>query len=205
MVKTRLHCDVAPQKQLLCQETRNVEKRVISSPYCCVRNKLTWFLVTLTVVRGERKAVMRNSATARSRKRLATRTYSSHTAPFRCGVQETFQENGPTYVDSSHHRIQTVSGRYVDTARSKPIAMFSAFDPPSKVATMRLGSTFYTATLGWSTITVLATLSAPSMTTDKARKEAILMNTCNHSVVQRNVSPRRQHVVPGGGRFHRGV
>ena len=36
--------------------------------------------------------------------------------PRHCGVQETFQENGPTYVDSSSRRIQTVSGRYAVTA-----------------------------------------------------------------------------------------
>ena len=32
------------------------------------------------------------------------------------GVQETFQRNGPTYVVSSSHRIQTMSGRYAVTA-----------------------------------------------------------------------------------------
>ena len=39
-----------------------------------------------------------------------------------------------------------------------------------------------------STITALATLSAASQAGDKARKEAILMTTCDHSLVQRNVS-----------------
>ena len=96
-------------------------------------------------------------------------------------VQETFQENGPTYVDSSSRRTLTVSGRYVGTAHSKSIAMLSAVDPPTKVAT--------TPTLGWSTVTVFATLPAPSMTADKARKEATLMTTFDHSLVQRMCHP----------------
>ena len=88
------------------------------------------FAVRAFVCQEQIDAVTTNSATARSRKRLPTRTYQSHTAPRRCGVQETFQENGPTHVDSSSRRIQTVSGTFVCTARSKSIAMFSAFDPP---------------------------------------------------------------------------
>ena len=132
---------------------------------------------------------MTNSATARSRKRSPTRTYQSHTALRRRGVQETFQENGPTNVGSSSRRIQAVSGRYVATAHSKSIAMFSAFDPTSKNATTRLGSIFHTPTLGWSTVTVVATLSAPSLTADKAGKGAILIITCDHSLVQRMCHP----------------
>ena len=90
---------------------RDAESRktyYLQSVLVCVRNKLIWLLVTSTVLRGERKAVMTNSATARSRKRWPTRTYQSHTALCRCGIQETFQENGPTYVDSSSRRIQTI-------------------------------------------------------------------------------------------------
>ena len=81
-------------------------------------------------------------------------------------------------VEASSGRTLTVSDRYAATARSKSIAMFSALDPLTKVATTRLGSTFHTPTLGWSTITVLTTLSAASKTGNKARKEAILMTTC---------------------------
>ena len=130
------------------------------------------------------------------------RTYQSHTAPRRCGVLETFQDNGPTYVDSSSRRTQTVSGRYGATGHSKSIAMFSAFDPPTKVATTRLGSTFHTPTLGWSIITVFATLSAPSMTAEKARKEAILMTTCDHLLCRERVFHMKTR---GGGCRHQGV
>ena len=154
--------------------------RYLQSVLLCVRNKLVWLLVTSTVLRGDRKAVRTNSATARSRKRSPTRTYQSQTAPRRSGVQETFQENGPTYVDSSSRRIQTVSGTYAATVRSKSIR----FDPPTTVATTSLGSTFHKPTLGCSTIAVLATLSASSKTGDKARKEATLMTTYDHSLVQ---------------------
>ena len=111
---------------------RDAESRqtcCLQSVMSCVRNKLIWLLVTSTVLRGVRRAAMTNRATARSRKRSPTRIYHSHTAPRRCGVQETFQATGPTYVDSSSHRILTMSGRYAVTARSKPIAMFLAVDP----------------------------------------------------------------------------
>ena len=132
---------------------------------------------------------MTNRATARSRKRSPTRTYHSHTALRRCGVQVTFQENGPTSVDSSSRQIQTVRCRYVATAHSKSTAVFSVLDPPTKLATTRLGSTFHTPTLGWSTVDVSATLSAPSMTADKAREEAIFMTICDRSLVQRMCHP----------------
>ena len=52
--------------------------------------------------------------------------------------------------------------------------------------------------LGWSSFTTLATLSAPSKTSDKATKCASPMNTCDDSFVQR-------HVVPLVGRLHQGV
>ena len=85
--------------------------------------------------------------------------------------------NGQTYVDSSNRQILRVSGRYAATARSKSIAMFLAFDPPTNVATTRLGSTCHRPMLGQSAITVFATRSAASNTGNRARKEAILM-TC---------------------------
>ena len=65
-----------------------------------------------------------------------------HDTKSRCGVQETLRENEPAYVDSSGRRIQTMSGRYAVMARSKSIVMFSAFDPPTRAATTRFGSTF---------------------------------------------------------------
>ena len=128
---------------------------------------------------------MINSAAARSRVRSPTRTYQSHTAVHHCGDQVAFQENGPTYVDPSSRRIQTVSGRYAATPRSKSIAMFLAFDRPTKVATTRFGSTFHTPTLGRSTITVARTLSAASKTGGRASKEAIHTTTCDHSLCAR--------------------
>ena len=73
----------------------------------------------------------------------------------------------------------TVSGIYAVTARSKSIAMFSAFDPPTKAAITRYGSTFHSSMLGWSTNTVLVTLSAASKTGDRARRG--LTTTCDHS------------------------
>ena len=125
---------------------------------------------------------MTDSATARSRKRSPTRIYQARTALRRCGVQETFQADGPTYVDSSSHRRQTLSGRYAVTARSKSIAMFSTFDPLTKAAITKCGSSFDTPALGWSTTTVLATLSAASKNGGRARKEAIHTTTCDHSL-----------------------
>ena len=53
--------------------------------------------------------------------------------------------------------------------------MFLAFDPPTNVATTRLGSTCHRPMLGQSAITVFATRSAASNTGNRARKEAILM------------------------------
>ena len=108
---------------------RDAESRktfYLQSVLFCVRNKLIWLL------RGEGKKVMINSAAARSRVRAPTRSYQSHTAVHHCGDQVAFQENGPTYVDPSSHRIQTVSGRYAATPRSKSIATFLAFDRPTK-------------------------------------------------------------------------
>ena len=163
---------------------RDAESRktcYLQSVLLCVRNKLIWLLVTLTVMRGERKAVMTNNATTRSRKRSPTRINQSHAALHHCGDQVAFQEKGPTYVDSSCRPIQTVGGRYAATARSKPIAMFSAFNPLTKAATTRFGSASHTPTLGRSTITALATLSAASKNEGKARIEAIHMITCDHS------------------------
>ena len=94
---------------------RGIAKNVfyLQSVLFCVRNKLMWLL------RCEGKTVMINSAAARSRVRAPTRTNQSHTAVHHCGDQVAFQENGPTYVDPSSRRIQTVSGRYVATPRSK--------------------------------------------------------------------------------------
>ena len=137
--------------------------------------------MTLTVPRGVRTAVLTNSASARSRRRSVTRIYQSHMAPHHCGVQEALLASGPTYVDSSSHQIQTMIGIYAVTARSKSIAMFSAFDPATKAAITRYGSTFHSSMLGWSTNTVLATLSAARKTGDKARRGAILTTTFDHS------------------------
>ena len=157
---------------------RDAESRktfYLQSVLFCVRIKLIWLL------RGEGKTVMINSAAARSRVRSPTRTYQSHTAVHHCGDQVAFQENGPTYVDPSSRRIQTVSGRYAATPRSKSIATFLAFDRPTKV-------TFHTPTLGRSTITVLATLSAASKTGGRASTEAIHTTTCDHSLCARKGS-----------------
>ena len=63
--------------------------------------------------------------------------------------------------------------------------MFSARDPLTTSATTRFGSTFHTPTLDWSTNTVLATLSAASKTSGRARQEAIHMTTCDHSLCAR--------------------
>ena len=103
------------------------------------------------------------------------------------GVQETFQRNGPTYVVSLSHRIQTMSGRYAVTARLKSIAIFSAFDPPTRAAATRFGSTFHTPTLGWSTNTVLATMSAACKTGGRARQDTIHTTTCDHSLCARKM------------------
>ena len=69
-------------------ESRNI--CCLQSVLFCVRNKLIWLLVILTVLRGERKALTTNRATAQSRKRWPRRTYQPLTAPRRLGVQETF-------------------------------------------------------------------------------------------------------------------
>ena len=166
-----------------CAKRRGIAKTCyLQSVLLCVRNKLIWVLVTLTVLRCEREAVMTNSVTARPTKRSPTRVYQSHTALHHCGDQVAFQENGPTYVHSSSRRILMVSGRYAAMALSKSIVMFSAFDTLTKAATTRFGSTFHTPTLGWSTNTVLATLSAASTNEGKAKKGAIRMTTCDHSL-----------------------
>ena len=47
------------------------------------QEQLDMVAVTSTVLRGERKMVMTNSAIARSKKPMPTRTYQSHTAPRR--------------------------------------------------------------------------------------------------------------------------
>ena len=141
------------------------------------------------VTHGDVDQVTNSGTTALLRRRLPTRACQFRMALPLCGDQETFQANGPTYVDSSSHRIQTMSGRYAVTARSKSIAMFSAFDPMfsafdplTRAATTSFGSTFHTPTLAWLTNTVLATLSAASKTGGRARQEAIHTTTCDHSL-----------------------
>ena len=134
------------------------------------------------VTHGDVDQVTNSGTTALLRRRLPTRACQFRMALPLCGDQETFQANGPTYVDSSSHRIQTMSGRHAVTARSKSIAMFSAFDPLTRAATTSFGSTFHTPTLAWLTNTVLATLSAASKTGGRARQEAIHTTTCDHSL-----------------------
>ena len=75
----------------MLRDAESRKTRCLQSALSCVWSKLIWLLVTSTVRRGERKMVMTNNGTARSRKRSPTRIYQSHTAPRRCG----FPRNGP--------------------------------------------------------------------------------------------------------------
>ena len=159
-----------------------------TSPF---RNK--FFLVA-----GDSNGAGRRKKSGDDQQRDSTIESTNPTRPLHhCGDQVAFQEYGATYVDSSSNRIQTMSGRFAATARSTSIAMFSAFDPLTKAATTRFGSTFHTPTLGWSTITVLATLSAASKTSGRAKRQSIRPYVTIHYAPEKRRQVRCVWVVSG--------
>ena len=162
---------------------------------------MTRLLVTLTVLRGERKAAMTNSATARSRKRLAnTNLPTPHgSSPLWgpgnvpgewadvCGFITPPNTDGE-WQTRGHGAFEDVLGiRPTDQSCTHEAWIHFSHANARLVGHIRTRN------------------AAPSKTDDEARKEAILKNTCDHSLMQRDVSSTRQRVFPVGGRFHQGV